>query len=332
VTAHLPTSQTAPATTAPVAPAPVTALPAPAPPEARPAPGGRLGAARRWLGAVIRTARPRQWPKNLLVLAAPLAGASLGRDDGLSYALVAVAAFTAASSAVYFVNDVADADRDRRHPVKRNRPVAAGTLPAAQALAVAAVAASLAIAAGFWIGAPWLTVTIAAYLALSFLYSVVLKHVPGLELACVASGFVLRMLGGAAATHVPPSGWFLTVCSLGALMVAVAKRRGELARLGPEAARHRPVMRWYTYRVMCVLARAVAAGIIGAYLLWALSSGDGTQQLWHLVSIVPLAVALARFDWLSIRRSDRPVEDLIVADRVMAGAELAWLATFALGL
>jgi decaprenyl-phosphate phosphoribosyltransferase len=287
---------------------------------------------RRWLGAVIRTTRPRQWPKNLLVLAAPLAGASLGRDDGIGYALVAVAAFTAASSAVYLVNDVADADRDRRHPVKRSRPVAAGTLPAPQALAVAAVAACLAIAAGPWIGAPWLTVTITAYLALSFLYSVALKHVPVLELACVASGFVLRMLGGAAATHVPPSGWFLTVCSLGALMVAVAKRRGELARLGPEAARHRPVMRWYTYRAMCVLGRALAAGIIGAYLLWALSSGGGTRQAWHLVSVVPLAIALARFDWLSIRRADRPVEELIVADRIMAGAELAWLVTFALGL
>jgi len=291
---------------------------------------GRPGAALRWLTAAIQTSRPRQWPKNLLVLAAPLAGASLGR--GGVYAIVAIVAFTAASSAVYFVNDVVDADRDRRHPVKRKRPVAAGTLSAPQALALAVAAAGVALASGFLISAPWLSVTIAAYLAVSFLYSLALKHVPVLELACVASGFVLRALGGADATHVPPSGWFLTVISLGALMVAVAKRRGELSSLGPEAARHRPVMRWYSYGVLCTVGRAIAAGIIVSYALWAVSSFGGMREVWHLVSVVPLAVALARFDWLSVHGAGRAVEDLIVTDRVMAGAEVAWLVTFALGL
>ena len=298
-------------------------------PDAAPA---RPGAARRWLTAVIQTSRPRQWPKNLLVLAAPLAGASVGRHDGVVYAFIAIVAFTAASSAVYFVNDVVDAERDRRHPVKRSRPIAAGRLPAAQALAVAVAAAGLALASGFLISAPWLSVTIAIYLAVSFLYSLALKHVPVLELACVASGFVLRAVAGAAATHVPPSGWFLTVISLGALMVAVAKRRGELSSLGPEAARHRPVMRWYSYRALCALGRATVAGIIVSYALWAVSSFGGWREVWHLVSVVPLAIALVRFDWLSVHGAGRAVEDLIVTDRVMAGAELAWLVTFALGL
>jgi decaprenyl-phosphate phosphoribosyltransferase len=315
VTAPPPTSRAEPAT----------------PPD--PQPGrGRLAAGRRWLGAALRTARPRQWPKNLLVLAAPLAAASQGRDDGTGYALVAVAAFVAASSAVYFVNDVVDADRDRLHPVKCRRPVASGALPAGQAVALGGLAAALALAAGVLIGAPWLTVTIAAYLAVSLLYALVLKHVPVLELLCVASGFVLRALGGAAATHVPPSGWFLTVCSLGALMVAVAKRRGELTGLGAGAAAHRPVMRWYGYRMLSVIARVIAAGMTGAYVLWAVSNGDAARQAWHLVSVVPLAAALARFDWLSGHRAGRPVEELIATDRVMAGAELAWLVTFALGL
>jgi decaprenyl-phosphate phosphoribosyltransferase len=292
----------------------------------------RPGAARRWLTAVIQTSRPRQWPKNLLVLAAPLAGASVGRHDGVVYAFIAIVAFTAASSAVYFVNDVVDAERDRRHPVKRSRPIAAGRLPAAQALAVAVVAAGLALASGFLISAPWLSVTIAVYLTVSFLYSLALKHVPVLELACVASGFVLRAVAGAAATHVPPSGWFLAVISLGALMVAVAKRRGELSSLGPEAARHRPVMRWYSYRVLRAVGRAIVAGIIVAYALWAVNSFGGWREAWHLVSVVPLAIALARFDWLSVHGAGRAVEDLIVTDRVMAGAELGWLVTFALGL
>jgi decaprenyl-phosphate phosphoribosyltransferase len=294
-----------------------------------PLPGTAVG---RWIGAVIRTARPRQWPKNLLVLAAPIAGASLGRDDGAAYALVAVVAFTAASCAVYFVNDVIDAERDRQHPRKRLRPVASGALPAGQALALAGVAALFALAAGAWIGEPLLTVTIAAYLVISFSYSLWLKHVPVVELACVASGFVLRALGGAAATHVPPSGWFLTVVSLGALMVAVSKRRGELAALGAGAAGHRPVVRFYRYGALGVVSRLLTAAMVISYALWAVTSSTGDRQLWHLATIVPLALALARFDWLSGHAGGKAVEDLIIRDRLMAGAELAWLILFAAGL
>ena len=102
----------------------------------------------RWLIAVIRETRPRQWPKNLLVFAAPLAAASLGRNDGFAYALLAMFAFACASAAVYFVNDVVDAERDRRHPVKRNRPIASGALPAQHALALGALAVVLAVGAG----------------------------------------------------------------------------------------------------------------------------------------------------------------------------------------
>jgi decaprenyl-phosphate phosphoribosyltransferase len=320
---------------APARPDPARRDPAlPEPGSGRPAAldGPRSPAAARWLIAAVRATRPRQWPKNLLVLAAPIAGASLGRDDGAAYALVALVAFIAASSAVYLVNDVIDAERDRQHPVKRSRPIASGDLPAAHALVLAVAAAAAAVSAGFWIGEPRLTATVVAYLVISFCYTLWLKHVPVLELFCVASGFVLRALGGAAATHVPPSGWFLTVVSLGALMVAVAKRRGELAALGAEAARHRPVMRWYRYGALDVVALALTAAMIVSYGLWALTSATGSRQLWNLASIAPLAVALVRFERLSGRAAGRPVEDLITRDKVMAGAELAWLILFSLGL
>jgi decaprenyl-phosphate phosphoribosyltransferase len=298
-------------------------------------PGGpaRLAGGGHWLAAAAETARPRQWPKNLLVFAAPLAGASTGRDEGLGYALAAALAFVAASAAVYYVNDVLDAGRDRQHPVKRLRAVASGRLPAAHALALAGLAATLALAAGLVIGEPALTVILAAYLALSVLYGLVLKHLPVIELIFVATGFVFRALGGAAASGVPPSVWFLLVCSLGALMVAVAKRFCELTLLGrDQAARHRPVMRFYRPAWLRRAQWLVTAAMVVAYLLWAAGQDDPWIRGWHLVSALPLAAALIRFGWLTARAGGRPVEDLIARDPLMVTFELGWLVTFAAGL
>jgi decaprenyl-phosphate phosphoribosyltransferase len=287
--------------------------------------------AARWLRAAMMTTRPRQWPKNLLVFAAPLAGASLGRNDGFGYALLAMFAFGCASAAVYFVNDVADVERDRRHPVKRNRPIASGALPEQHAVALAVLAALFAIGSGVVIHEPLLVAAASAYLCLSFLYSFKLKHVPFIEMLIVASGFLLRVLGGAAATHVKPSVWFLLVCSLGALGVAVAKRYTELTSLGTDAVKHRPVMRWYRPNMLRVAQVAIGVGMLATYLMWALSEKYGVRP-WHLASGLPLAFALIRFGVLTARRTVRPVEDLITRDSVMLCCEAAWLVLFCIGL
>ncbi len=284
-----------------------------------------------WPLAVLRTARPRQWPKNLLVFAAPLAGASLGRRDGLGYALVAAAAFGCASIAVYFINDVADAERDRSHPRKRHRPVAAGDLPKRHAVVLGIVAAAAGLAGGLVIAEPLLTAAVGAYLILSFLYSWVLKHIPVVEVLFVASGFQLRVLGGAAATHERPSGWFLLVCSLGAFGVAIAKRYSELTNLGDEAIRHRPVMRWYRPLALRYSQIIVGVLMIAAYLAWAAGEHPGARP-WHLASAVPLAVALVRFGFLTGRRTSAPVEDLLMRDVPMLVCEVSWLALFVAGL
>ena len=284
-----------------------------------------------WPVAVLRTARPRQWPKNLLVFAAPLAGATWGRPHGALYALVAAAAFGCASVAVYFVNDVVDADRDRRHPRKRFRPVAAGDLPRSHAVVIGVAAAAAGLAAGIAVKVPLLTAAVGAYLALSFLYSFVLKQIPVVELVFVASGFLLRVLGGAAATHVPPSAWFLVVCSLGALGVAIAKRYTELVGLGPAAIAHRPVLRYYHPAALRAAQLLVGLGMIAAYLAWASGERPG-EQLWHLLSAIPLAAALVRFAWLTARHTTAPVEDLLTRNGLMLTFELAWLALFVTGL
>lgn len=287
--------------------------------------------AARWLIAAVRTTRPRQWPKNLLVFAAPLAGATLGRPDGLGYALLAAVAFGCASAAVYFVNDVADAERDRQHPVKQHRPVAAGVLPAGHAVALAVLAAMCAIGVGAAIGEPLLVATAAGYLLSSFLYSALLKRVPFIEMLLVASGFLLRVLGGAAATHVRPSLAFLLVCSLGALGVAVAKRYTELTSLGADAVRHRPVMRWYRQDVLRACQFVVGAAMLATYLMWAAGESPATRA-WHLASAIPLALALGRFGMLTARGTVRPVEDMITRDGLMLACEVAWLGLFCAGL
>jgi decaprenyl-phosphate phosphoribosyltransferase len=282
--------------------------------------------------AAVQAARPRQWPKNLLVFAAPLAGATLGRADGFGYALVAFAAFTAASAAVYLINDVMDAERDRLHPAKRLRPIASGRLPRRAAIGLAIAGFAVAVLASLAIGEPRLAGVIGAYVTMSLLYSLGLKHVPGAELLVVALGFVLRAVGGAVATHVPPSAWFLTVCSLGALMVAIGKRYTELSVLGDEAAAHRPVMRWYRPWMLRAGERAVMIVMLVAYLLWALSEPDAWMRGWHLASLLPLAAALFRFDLLTGLADGRPVEDLIARDPTMICCELTWLTTFTIGL
>jgi decaprenyl-phosphate phosphoribosyltransferase len=292
----------------------------------------RLAGSARWLKAAVQSARPRQWPKNLLVFAAPLAGDTIGRPYGLWYALVAAVAFVAASSAVYLVNDVVDAERDRSHPYKKFRPVASGRLPARHAVVLAVCLVFAGLIAGPAIGEPLLTVVIAAYLTISFLYSAGLKHVPVIELVCVASGFVLRVVGGAAATHVPPSAWFLLVCSLGALMVAIAKRYTELTVLGADASKHRPAMRGYSALALRLAQRGVSAVMIASYVLWAATEPTARMRTWHLISSLALTAALVRFDRLTARATSKPVEDLIARDPLMVCCEAGWLVLFAIGL
>jgi decaprenyl-phosphate phosphoribosyltransferase len=267
----------------------------------------------------------------MLVFAAPLAAATFGRPDGLLYAVLGAMAFLCASAAVYMVNDVADVERDRQHPRKRLRPIASGELPVKHALACGVVLAIAAVSLGFIIGTPLLSAATGGYLAISFLYSGVLKHIPVLEVIFVASGFLLRVMGGAVATHVHLSIWFLLVCSLGALGVAVAKRYSELITLGDEGIKHRPTLGHYTPAALRLSQVLIGTGMIVTYLLWAVGESDGTRA-WHIASALPLALALIRFGMLSGQKTVRPVEDMISRDAMMLACELSWLILFVVGL
>ncbi|SEL20302.1 decaprenyl-phosphate phosphoribosyltransferase [Streptacidiphilus jiangxiensis] len=305
-----------------------TARPAPppaAPPRADPA---------RTARAALRTARPRQWPKNLLVLAAPLAAGTTGRDGrGPVDLVLAVGAFTLAAAAGYCVNDLADLDRDRRHPAKRRRPLASGELTPAQGWHCAVLFALGALALAAAVPGWGFTAVLAGYLGLSVGYSLALKHLPGVELAVLASAFVLRAVGGAVASRIPLSGWFLVVCSLGALLVAAAKRAAEAQLLGAAAARHRPALAHYGPRGLRLLRTLLLTATVAAYLAWASGvgqpgAGPPATRAWHLLSALPLLYALLRFDRLASRRPVTRVEDLLLTDRRLLAAELLWLLAF----
>ncbi|MGI8458436.1 MAG: decaprenyl-phosphate phosphoribosyltransferase [Propionibacteriaceae bacterium] len=272
----------------------------------------------------VRAVRPRQWVKNLLVLAAPLAAGSIGTPSVLAGAALAFLAFCLASSAVYLVNDVRDVAEDRLHPRKRFRPIAAGELkvPAALLLAVLTAAAGLAI--GFSTSR-LLGVVLVVYLALQLLYSGFLKHLPVVDLAMVASGFLLRAIAGAVAVGLPLSQWFLLVASFGSLFMVAGKRYSELRALGADAGTRRSLERYSTsyLRFTWMLA---AATVIMSYCLWAFENPEGVAVgPWTKISIAPFTLGLLQYALKIDSGEAGEPEDVVLHDHVLQVLGLIWL-------
>ena len=286
---------------------------------------------------LLRAMRPRQWTKNLLVFVAPAAAGVLDRRVGALHALAAFGIFCAVASGTYLVNDAADAEADRGHPEKRHRPVAAGLLTRGLAVTAGAVLIGLGLASA-WVVSGWqLAVVVMAYSAISAAYTLWLKREPVVELAAVASGFVLRAIAGGVATHVPLSNWFLVVSLFGALFVVTGKRVAEHGRLGERRAAHRPVLAAYTPSFLQSTLVLTATVTVTAYCLWAfertgLLSRAGHRFVWIQLTVVPMVLGvLYILRLLDAGRGGAP-EDLILRDRVLQGLAVAWAALFAIGL
>ena len=192
---------------------------------------------RAW-GSVLR---PRQWVKNLFILAPLLFSGQLRHADSLERALAALAIFCGLSSGVYLFNDLIDRESDRVHPRKRRRAIAAGAISASHAVVAAAVLLA-ASATGAFALKQSVGVLAAVYIGLNLAYSLWLKHVVILDVFTIALFFVLRLLVGAAAVAVVPSIWLLLCGGLLALYLAFAKRRHELESLKEMSGRHRAVL------------------------------------------------------------------------------------------
>ena len=270
--------------------------------------------------------RPGQWTKNLLVFAALLFGLRLFDAAAVADATAAFVIFCALSGAVYLVNDIADRDIDRRHPLKARRPLASGALPVPVAIGAAAVLIGGGLASAFVLGARFGWVS-AGYLALLVLYSATLKHIVILDVLTIAIGFVLRAVAGAFAIDVEISQWLLVCTILLALFIALAKRRHELVLLADGATGHRPILGEYSAYLLDQMIAVVTASTLVAYIFYTISPETQVKFGTTLLELtIPFPIyGIFRYLYLVHRREGggSPAE-LLLTDRPLLACVALW--------
>lgn len=268
--------------------------------------------------ALLRACRPRQWPKNLLVLAAPAAAGALDEPSVWLVCGAVVALFCLAASGTYLLNDVRDVDRDRVHARKRHRPVASGALPLRTATGAGLVLIAAAPSLSLLLADPALTTVVTGYVLLTAAYTFRLKDVVLLDLVAVAGCHVLRAAAGAAAVGVPMTGWFVLVVAMGALLLVSGKREAE--RRGTTPVRR--TLAVYSARFLTGLRVSVSAVLVVTYCLWALTQGP-----WHSASVLLLFACTLRYNTLVDRGAGEEPEEIALRDRPL---QLCLVVLFAL--
>jgi decaprenyl-phosphate phosphoribosyltransferase len=279
---------------------------------------------------IVKALRPRQWVKNLLVLAAPLA--ALGGDirydyvDVLTKVGIAFVVFCLAASCVYLVNDARDVEADRAHPTKRFRPIAAGVVPEglAYGLAVVLGVASLVIS---WLTTPDLAVVMAIYIVIQLAYCFGLKHQAVLDICIVSSGFLIRAIAGGVAADIPLSQWFLLVMAFGSLFMAAGKRYAELQLAERTGAKIRKSLESYTSSYLRFVWTLSATAMVLCYGLWAFERDGGGGGSWFAVSMVPFTVAILRYAVDVDGGLAGEPEEIALRDRVLQFLAVAWIGT-----
>ncbi len=276
---------------------------------------------------LLRSLRPEQWLKNGFVLAPLVFSGSLTDGDAVFRSLLAVAAFCAAASATYLVNDVLDREADRGHPTKCRRPIASGAVGVGVALGTALVLVIVGAGTALFLGG-WFPAVLGAYLGITLLYSTLLKQLVFVDVLVVALGFVLRVVGGAVAIEVPVSRWILLCAYLLALYLALGKRRSELVLLGEAAGSHRVVLGHYTLPMVDQAISVVLGATVLAYTLYTVAPDTvakvGSEGLMATVPVV--LYGLFRYLYLLHRHElgGSPTKALLT-DRPLLVCVLLWL-------
>ena len=281
------------------------------------------------LGAIVALLRPAQWVKNLLVFAALIFAKHLFVPESVGRALIAFASFCLLASAAYVFNDLLDVENDRRHPVKRSRPLASGrvSVAAGRALAVGLAAVAVAIAAP--LGRSFVEIAV-AYAVLQVLYSIALKNLVILDAMTIAAGFVLRAVGGGVAIAVQVSPWLIICTFLLALFLGFSKRRHELVLLEEEAGAHRASLREYSPYFLDQMISVVTASTVVAYAFYTVS--PEVREKLHTDSLyltIPFVLyGIFRYLYLVHQREGggNPTHELL-SDRPLWVNLLLWIGT-----
>lgn len=281
--------------------------------------------------------RPRQWLKNVLVFAAPLAAGEILEVDILVPSIIAFVAFCLISSATYIINDLRDRDADREHPIKRLRPIASGELSTTFALVIAVVLAVAALALALSVNVGLLAILL-CYFAFTTSYSLFLKLEPVIELVLLAMGFLLRAIAGGIASELPISRWFLIVAGFGSLFMAAGKRYSELTRAlktqesGSAPLLMRRSLAGYTPSYLRFVWAISAAITITAYCLWAFEVGNAPSTApWAAWSVLPFVMGLLRYGVDIDKGEAEAPEEVVLHDPALLATGVVWLILFALG-
>jgi 4-hydroxybenzoate polyprenyltransferase len=275
--------------------------------------------------------RPEQWTKNLIIFAGLMFGQRLLDPTSVAQAVGAFAIFCALSGVVYLINDVADREADRSHPVKRRRPIASGALPVAGALGAAAALAAGALGGAFWLR-PQFGLLATAYLGLLALYSGPLKHAVIIDVLTIAIGFVLRAAAGAVAIGVAASHWLYIMTMLLALFLALAKRRHELVLLADRATGHRRILEEYSPYLLDQMIAVVSASTIVAYAFYTVSPETVAKFGTDLLGLTLPFPLYGIFRYLYLvhqREGGGSPADMLLTDRPLLACVGLWAAVVA---
>lgn len=280
---------------------------------------------------LLTAMRPRQWVKNVLVLAAPFAAGRLFDLTVLPDVALAFAAFSLAASGVYLINDTKDVEADRAHPKKRHRPIAAGVVPPTLAVVAGVVLFAGALAVSV-VADPHLVLVTGIYIAVQLAYCLWLKHEPVIDICIVSSGFLMRAIAGGAAAGLYLSPWFLLTMAFGSLFMASGKRYAEMRLSERTGAKIRKSLERYSASYLRFVWSLSATIVIMAYGLWAFGIGvtslpgrlPSQPSTWAIVSVVPFVVAVLRYAVDVDGGNGGEPEEIVLGDRVLQVLGLVW--------
>ncbi|MBA4420785.1 MAG: decaprenyl-phosphate phosphoribosyltransferase [Anaerolinea sp.] len=276
--------------------------------------------------AIIKTMRPKQWAKNVVVFAALVFDRQLTNIPAMLHTLGGFVVFCLISSMVYFINDLVDIEADRLHPEKKHRPIASGLMPIPLAYAIIVLLFFISFPAAYYLS-PQFALIGFAYFILNLLYSFWLKHVPLVDIMVIAAGFVLRIAGGVMLISVDRfSPWLYVVTTLLALYLGFGKRRAELALLAGEAYSHRKVLDGYTIPLLDQLITVVSSTTIVAYSLYTFSAPNLPDNNSMMLTIPFALYGIFRYLYLiQVKNHGGAPEDMLFKDRPLQLAIILWV-------